>query len=148
MTAGDVVHALKPQPPPLPPPKKLRLSPPHPTPIPQVTAEDVLHALKRYIVPLFDPLANVSVACPANKRDQISSYLTDRGCNVLPVPEEKLIGTFGGRLGAEAAAANGGSVAAPERVKGSSKFLPGAFAKQFVCGCPRCIEPGSSKRDN
>lgn len=108
----------------------------------------MLHALKRYIVPLFDPLANISVSCPTNKRDQISRYLTDRGCNVLSVPEEKLIGTFGGRLGAEAAVKAGGSVPAPERVVGASKFLPGAFAKQFQCGCPKCVQPGSVMRDH
>ena len=55
-----------------------------------VTVADALHALKKYIVPLFDPSANIAVTCPTNKLDECCDghrralKETDSGCESFP----------------------------------------------------------------
>ena len=36
----------------------------------KVSGADALHALKKYIVPLFDASANVAATCPTNKLEE------------------------------------------------------------------------------
>jgi Zn-dependent M16 (insulinase) family peptidase len=108
----------------------------------RVTQEDALCAIRRYIVPLFDPLANVSIACPANKVDSICAALAKRGIDARHVPEDKLTSAFGGARAAPPSSAAAAKV--PRTV--SSKLRPGAFASMFKCGCPRCDKPSRRGR--
>ena len=105
--------------------------------ISKVTADDVLHALITHLVPIFDPCSKLIVVCPSNKLDDIHSYFTKRGwSNLKKVPEEDLFTAFSSDDGAKKPA-----VELPDKVAGMSMFLPGAFAAQFKCQCPRCDDP-------
>ncbi|KAL7480138.1 hypothetical protein ACHAW6_005844 [Cyclotella cf. meneghiniana] len=96
-----------------------------------VTENDVIHALITYIVPCFDPSSNLIIACPPNKLDAIHEYFVGRGWTKLKkVPEENLFEAF--------VAEESKNTALPEKVAGMSMFLPGAFAAQFRCSCPKC----------
>jgi Zn-dependent M16 (insulinase) family peptidase len=102
----------------------------------QLDATDVsaaLHTLRKYIVPLFDASANLSVTCPPSKVDALAAGLeAAHGGAVCVVPEEQLNAVFG--LDADAP---------PPQTQGRAKPLPAfAFAKQFGrCECPRCGPP-------
>ncbi|KAL3776496.1 hypothetical protein HJC23_013239 [Cyclotella cryptica] len=99
-----------------------------------VTEDDVTHALITYLVPCFDPLSNLIIACPPNKLDAIHEYFVGRGWTKLKkVPEENLFEAFAGSVAEESK-----NTALPEKVAGMSMFLPGAFASQFRCTCPKC----------
>lgn len=101
--------------------------------ISEVTADDVKHALITYLVPIFDPSSKLAITCPANKLDHVHDYFTKRGwTNLKKVPEEDLFATFGSDEKEETPAP------LPEKVPGMSMFLPGAFAAQFRCACPKC----------
>mmetsp|Transcript_27016 Transcript_27016/g.48746 ORF Transcript_27016/g.48746 Transcript_27016/m.48746 type:complete len:971 (+) Transcript_27016:401-3313(+) len=100
----------------------------------EVTADDVLCIIKNHLVPIFDPSSKLAITCPTNKLDHVHDYFTKRGwTNLKKVPEEKLFTAFVGDEDSEKPAP-----ALPEKVPGMSMFLPGAFAAQFRCSCPRC----------
>ena len=100
----------------------------------EVTEDDVLCIIKNHLVPIFDPSSKLAITCPTNKLDYVHDYFTKRGwTNLKKVPEEKLFTAFVGDEDAEKPAP-----ALPEKVPGMSMFLPGAFAAQFRCSCPRC----------
>lgn len=62
----------------------------------KVTIDDVVHALKRYVVPLFDPSANLAASCPTNKLDDVCVGLEGiLGHPVLKLREEELPSLFG-----------------------------------------------------
>ena len=92
-----------------------------------------LHTLRKYIVPLFDASANLSVTCPPSKVDTLAAgFEAAHGGALRVVPEEQLNAVFG--LDADAP---------PPQTQGRAKPLPAfAFAKQFGrCECPRCGPP-------
>lgn len=102
--------------------------------ISEVTPDNVMHALVTHLVPIFDPSSKLAITCPTNKLDDVHDYFTKRGwTNLKKVPEEKLFTAFVGDEDAEKPAA-----ALPDKVPGMSMFLPGAFAAQFRCACPKC----------
>ena len=45
----------------------------------KVTAADMLHAVRKYLVTVFDPVANMVVCCPTSKLDAICAALAERG---------------------------------------------------------------------
>ncbi|KAL7526503.1 hypothetical protein ACHAXR_003322, partial [Thalassiosira sp. AJA248-18] len=101
--------------------------------ISEVTADDVMHALITHLTRIFDPSSKLAITCPTNKLDDVHDYFTKRGwTNLKKVPEEKLFTAFAGDEDAEKPAP------LPEKVPGMSMFLPGAFAAQFRCACPKC----------
>lgn len=101
--------------------------------ISEVTSSDVQHALITHLVRIFDPSSKLAIACPTNKLDQQHEYFTNRGwSNLKKVPEDKLFAAFVDTDDAEK------HVLIPEKVPGMSMFLPGAFAAQFRCACPKC----------
>ena len=101
--------------------------------ISEVTSDDVMHALITHLVPIFDPSSKLAIACPTNKLDQVHEYFTKRGwANLKKVPEENLFTAF---VDEESTTK---SAPLPEKVPGMSMFLPGAFAAQFRCACPKC----------
>ena len=100
--------------------------------IQQVTAEGVVHALIKHLVRIFDPSSKLAVTCPPNKLDYIHDYFMKRGWTHLKkIPEEKLFTAF---VGDEAVS----DAVMPEKVPGMSMNMPGAFAAQFRCACPKC----------
>jgi hypothetical protein len=101
--------------------------------IASVTETDVIHALITYLVPCFDPSSNLVIACPPNKLDAIHEYFVKKGwANLKKVPEESLFDAF------TDSDTNKPAATLPEKVAGMSMFLPGAFAAQFRCSCPKC----------
>lgn len=101
-----------------------------------VTENDVLHALIVYLVPFFDPSSKLVITCPPNKLDHIHEYFVKRGwTNLKQVPEENLFEAFAN----SDATCKPAEAVLPEKVAGMSMFLPGAFAAQFKCACPRCL---------
>ena len=100
-----------------------------------VTAVDALHALKKYIVPLFDPSANLAATCPPNKLDDDLAGLSEvLGTHITVLKEEDLYGAFD-----RTAKAAGPPAKAPRPMgKGGGAF---SFAKQFKCECPKCEVP-------
>lgn len=65
--------------------------------ISEVSAEDVMHALIKHLVPIFDPSSKLAIACPTNKLDHVHDYFTKRGwTNLKKVPEDKLFTSFVG----------------------------------------------------
>ncbi|KAL7545324.1 hypothetical protein ACHAWF_010434, partial [Thalassiosira exigua] len=101
--------------------------------IAEVSADDVMHAVIKHLVPIFDPSSKLAIACPVNKLNNIHDYFTKRGWTALKkVPEEKLFTAFADNDADEKPAE------LPEKVPGMSMFLPGAFAAQFRCACPKC----------
>ena len=111
-----------------------------------VTPADALHALKKYIVPLFDQAANVAATCPTNKLDADADGLRDAlGVPVRKLVEEQLYSAFDAPEAIVEATNGARSTDAP---KGPTVGLPhprGAaafsFAKQFKCECPKCVVP-------
>jgi len=95
----------------------------------EVSVADVLHAIKRYIVPIFDASSNLSASCPPNKLDTVCQGLESLlGLGVRKLHEEELQSFFG--TGQEE------PVAPPAvSVTTTSAF---AFSKQFKCECPKC----------
>ena len=101
-----------------------------------VGAADVLHALKRYIVPLFDASANVAVTCPSNKLDTAAEGLEAvLGVPVRKLQEEQLYAAF------SLAGAAASPAPTPAPVKKGAFGGAFYFAKQFKCDCPKCIVP-------
>jgi hypothetical protein len=101
--------------------------------IASVTENDVIHALITYLVPCFDPSSNLVISCPPNKLDSIHEYFVNKGwVNLKKVSEENLFKAFAESDSDET------KYVLPEKVAGMSMFLPGAFAAQFRCSCPRC----------
>mgnify|MGYP002027193863 CR=1 FL=1 len=94
-----------------------------------VTVDDVLHALRKYIVALFDPIANVVFTCPTSKQASICAALAERGAEVRAIAEDGLCAHFGGSE----------AVIPTAPPPGASRLLPGDFASQFKCGCPKCV---------
>ena len=107
-----------------------------------VRAADVLHALKRYIVPLFDASANLAATCPANKLDEDAEGLRQQlGVPVRKLQEESLFSAFDpADEGADAPPA-APPHKKPER-KGGTAF---SFAKDYKCECPKCEQPAEPK---
>ena len=109
-----------------------------------VTVEDALHALKKYIVPLFDASgANLAATCPSSKLDETSAAMEALlGVPVAKLTEDKLSASVDealpspGANGETAAAAAAAAAAAP-----AAKVSPFEFAKRFKCECPKCEDP-------
>ena len=102
----------------------------------EVSADDVLCVIKNKLVPIFDSKSKLSIACPSNKLDPVYDYFTKRGwTNLMKVPEEKLFSAF---LDDGEGNTDHAQVISAEKTPGMSMFLPGAFAAQFRCACPRC----------
>ena len=102
----------------------------------KVGAADALHALKKYIVPLFDASANVAVTCPSNKLDAAAEGLeATLGVPVRKLQEEQLYAAF------SLAGAAASTAPAPAPVKKGAFGGAFDFAKQFKCECPKCIVP-------
>eukprot|EP00970_Alexandrium_tamarense_P018703 scaffold13361_cov259-Alexandrium_tamarense.AAC.1 len=102
--------------------------------ISEVTKDDVIHAIVTHLVKIFDPRSKLAITCPTNKLDAIHEYFSKRGwTNLKKVPEEKLFTAF-----TDDADADKTADMVPEKVAGMSMFLPGAFAAQFRCSCPKC----------
>ena len=81
------------------------------------------------------PFSNLVVSCPTNKADDISKYFKERGwSSVEVVPEDKLFNTFSAKDDTE----TDKTKEIPDQVAGVSMFMPGAFAAQFKCACPKC----------
>ena len=98
----------------------------------QVGTEEVLHALRMYVVPIFDAGANLVVTCPSNKLDDVcDGVAAEVGIEVRTVPEESLLATFGG----------GGGDAAPAPVGKANPAAPRAVAPRVNCECPNCEKP-------
>ncbi len=105
--------------------------------IADVTANDAMHAPVTHLVPIFDPSSTLAITCPTSKLDAVHEYFSKRGwTNLKKVPEEKLFSTFADE--ADAVEGNEDVVSLPEKVPGMSMFLPGPFAAQFKCACPKC----------
>jgi len=106
-----------------------------------VSIADVLHAVKKYIVPLFDASANLAAVCPTNKLDAGAHGLEAAlGISVRKLQEENLYSAFD--TAAETAAAVT-TTTVPAPVPASVPVVkPGggafSFAKQFKCECPKC----------
>ena len=67
------------------------------TRISEVKADDVMHAVVNYLVPVFESSSKLAIACPTNKLDQVHDYFTKRGwTNLKKVPEENLFTAFVG----------------------------------------------------
>lgn len=99
----------------------------------EVSEEDVIHAIIKHLVQIFDPSSNLAITCPTNKLDSVYNYFVKRGWkNLKKVKEEELFTAFVVDKQAD-------EVCLPEKVPGMSMFLPGAFAAQFKCACPRCL---------
>ena len=99
----------------------------------RVSAADALHALKKYIVPLFDASANVAVTCPSNKLDAAAEGLgATLGVPVRKLQEEQLYAAF------SLAGAAASTAPAPAPVKKGAFGGAFDFAKQFKCECPKC----------
>mmetsp|Transcript_3402 Transcript_3402/g.4919 ORF Transcript_3402/g.4919 Transcript_3402/m.4919 type:complete len:543 (+) Transcript_3402:1-1629(+) len=104
--------------------------------IAEVTTDDAMHALVTYLIPLFDPKSNLSVACPTNKAEEISEYFAQRGwTDVKNISEDKLCDSF---VHEQESKGDDAKICLPTTVNGVSMFMPGAFAAQFQCGCPKC----------
>uniref|UniRef100_A0A7S4B5T8 Peptidase M16C associated domain-containing protein n=1 Tax=Chrysotila carterae TaxID=13221 RepID=A0A7S4B5T8_CHRCT len=57
----------------------------------KVTVSDVLHSLKKYIVPLFDPSANLAATCPTNKVELAKQGFEEMlGIEVRVMTEEQI----------------------------------------------------------
>ena len=115
--------------------------------IDKVSKENALHALITYLVPIFDAKSNLSVACPTNKADEICDYFKNRGwgANAKIIPENKLSAAFASSPGTDDKKEEGDEGEEkkkeknlPDQVSGISMFMPGAFAAQFKCQCPKC----------
>lgn len=105
----------------------------------EVSPNDVMHALITHLVPIFDPSSKLAIACPTNKLDAVYEYFTKRGwTNLKKVPEEKLFSAFVGNTDEGEDTERESMSCLPEKVPGMSMFLPGAFAAQFRCACPKC----------
>jgi len=104
--------------------------------ITEVSEEDVIHVLIRFLVPIFDPSSKLAISCPTNKLDTNYDYFVKRGWTDLKkVPEDKLFTAFVADDDTEKQAE---CLPIPDKVKGMSMFEPGAFAAQFKCQCVRC----------
>lgn len=112
-----------------------------------VTAADALHALKKYIVPLFDASANVAATCPVNKIDADADGLREQlGVPVRKLLEENLFTAFDPvpEAAEEVASAQVVASAPAKKVKrgGAAAF---SFAKNYKCECPKCEQPEELK---
>jgi len=98
-----------------------------------VSEEDVIHVIIKHLVQIFDPSSKLAITCPTNKLDSVHDYFVNRGWkNLKKVKEEELFTAF-------VAEKTDDEVCLPDKVPGMSMFLPGAFAAQFKCACPRCL---------
>jgi len=102
----------------------------------KVTVDDVLHAMKRYIVPLFDgSCTNVAATCPQNKLDELCEAMSNNlGVEVRKLQEDELFTAFASDEKAMAEA----SAAAKVHVPAKRSVAAFGFAKQFKCECPKC----------
>ena len=107
----------------------------------KVTLADVLHALKRYLVPLFDAsCTNLAATCPTNKLDADVDALRELlGVDVRKLQEEGLFTAFG-EASVDDDDAN--ERKRPKVAASQSNTRSGAaafsWAKQFKCECPKC----------
>jgi len=100
----------------------------------EVSEEDVIHVIIKHLVQIFDPSSKLAITCPTNKLDSVHDYFVNRGWkNLKKVKEEELFTAF------VAETKSDDEVCLPDKVPGMSMFLPGAFAAQFKCACPRCL---------
>jgi len=100
----------------------------------EVSEEDVVHVIIKHLVQIFDPSSKLAITCPTNKLDSLHDYFVKRGWkNLKKVKEEELFTAFVAEEKADE------EVCLPDKVPGMSMFLPGAFAAQFKCACPRCL---------
>jgi Zn-dependent M16 (insulinase) family peptidase len=104
----------------------------------EVTPADALHALKKYVVPLFDASANLSATCPTNKLDAVADGLRETlGVDVAKHSEDELFTAFA--MPHEPTPA--GPTAPTQPAKRPRLAASGGafgFAKQFKCECPKC----------
>jgi len=115
------------------------------TEVDQVEVSDALHALKKYIVPLFDASANLAATCPPAKLDVACDGLEAAlGVPVRRLTEEQLFSAFdppadeSTKDGVAAKEAVGPTQSIPTSKKAATAF---SFAKQFKCECPKCVVP-------
>lgn len=104
----------------------------------EVSEDDVVHVIIKHLVQIFDPNSKLAIACPTNKLDIIHDYFVKRGWkNLKKVEEEDLFTAFVETSAEDKKPADVATL--PEKVPGISMFMPGAFAAQFKCSCPRCF---------
>ena len=93
---------------------------------------DAMHALKKYLVPLFfDPASNLFVTCPPSKAEALAEgFDAEHGSACTIVPEDRLNATFSGQESAP-----------PPDTKGRAALAPKfTFAKGWgKCECPKCV---------
>ena len=109
------------------------------TQVDTVTPADALHALKKYIVPLFDEAANVAATCPTNKLDADADGLREAlGVPVRKLVEDQLYSAFDAPGAVRGANDGLHAPKGPAPKRGAGAF---SFAKQFKCECPKCEVP-------
>jgi hypothetical protein len=103
-----------------------------------VTPEQALHALRAYIVPLFDGMASViSVATTTSKLSAVADGLTEeRGGEVVSYAGEEAV-----LKSVRADTDNAAELAAITTTVTKKSSVAFAFAKQFKCECPKCERP-------
>ena len=105
--------------------------------IQEVSEDDVVHVIIKHLVQIFDPSSKLAITCPTNKLDSVHDYFLKRGWkNLKKVTEEDLFTAF---VDTDGEVCLPEKVPVPEKVPGMSMFMPGAFAAQFKCACPRCL---------
>ena len=125
------------------------------TQVDDVSPDDVLHAIKKYVLPLFDPSANLAATCPPNKLDSDAEGLQAAlGVPVRKLQEDSLYSAFEAAAAAEDGGETAVDVSAQEapRAPSAVRTRPGygataafAFAKSFKCECPKCVVPAKSE---
>jgi len=110
--------------------------------IDKVTPGDVLHAIKKYVVPLLDPATNVVAATvpPGSLAEVHTALEARRGATttgVLKIADADMETFFRtGRASAVEGAVEVCPPAPPTRAAGMA--IVGGFAKLVKCACPRC----------
>ena len=105
-----------------------------------VTVEQALHALKRYIVPVFDGATSTFTVCTTSAKltAVAEAIAAERGGDVLSLEGEEALLKWVAPPRPEGGGA--GAPAATSKVtKSSSK--PFSFASKFKCECPKCVRP-------
>eukprot|EP00929_Paragymnodinium_shiwhaense_P095329 TRINITY_DN56406_c0_g1_i1.p1 TRINITY_DN56406_c0_g1~~TRINITY_DN56406_c0_g1_i1.p1 ORF type:complete len:1111 (+),score=243.87 TRINITY_DN56406_c0_g1_i1:93-3425(+) len=105
--------------------------------IDKVTVQDALHAIKKYIVRIFDGSSNLAATCPKNKLDENCKQLEEMlEVPVRKLPEEALYTAFD-----EALAAGAAEVPPPPAPVVKRSGAGYKFASKFKCECPKCEVP-------
>ena len=111
-----------------------------------VTPEQALHALKRYIVPLFDGAASViSISTTTSKLAAVADGLAaERGGNVVSYAgEEAVLKWVGDSVGDSVGDAKADAPPPATTTVTKTSCRPFAFAAKFKCECAKCVKPVS-----